>query len=201
MACPGQVGKVIFQDTFADDSGGWGGVTAPDAEYKGGALLLHPNPRGASETNTNLMINNLMFTAGNADYCAEFVFPKPPSDTNPVCAGLTFWQTDLQNELAFFICTNQSAFMSKLTNNAWKDVYAEYKTVTSVKTDPNAVNSVRVLAKDGKLTLFVNGKQVKAIQTPQPTSPLPFGLYTSVDNATDANPTVKFTSLGVTTGE
>lgn len=47
-ACPGQAGKVIFEDSFADDSGGWQ-LGAPDTEIKDGALWLRPNPRGMSK--------------------------------------------------------------------------------------------------------------------------------------------------------
>ena len=41
MACPGQTGKVIFEDTFTDDSGGWQ-LGAPDTEIKDGAMWLAP---------------------------------------------------------------------------------------------------------------------------------------------------------------
>jgi hypothetical protein len=201
MACPGQVGNVIFEDTFADDSGGWGGLAAPDAEIKGGALLLHPNPRGATETSTNFILTNLMFSAGNADYCTEFVLPKQPADDAPVSAGLIFWRIDIQNEFLFDISTSKSSYLSKLVANVWNDIFTAYKTVPAVKLEPDAVNSVRVLAKDGKLTLFVNGTQVKVVQAPQPTTALGFGMYTNVDKATDTNPTVKFTSFKVTTGQ
>jgi hypothetical protein len=201
MACPGQVGSVIFQDNFADDSGGWGSVVAPDAEFKGGALLLHPNPRGPTETITTFMISNLMFTAGNADYCTEFVLPKAPADDNPVSAGLVFWKTGPLDEFAFYVYTTKSGRLSKLAANVWTDVFSAYQNITAVKVEPDAVNSLRVLAKDGKLTLFVNGSQIKVIQAPQPTTALPFGIYASVDKATDTNPTVKFTSFSVTTGQ
>jgi len=43
FACEGQTGKVIFEDKFTDDSGGWKWA-APDTEIKNGSLFLRPNP-------------------------------------------------------------------------------------------------------------------------------------------------------------
>jgi hypothetical protein len=43
FACEGQTGKVIFEDKFTDDSGGWA-LSAPDTEIKDGSLLLRPKP-------------------------------------------------------------------------------------------------------------------------------------------------------------
>jgi hypothetical protein len=200
MACPGQVGKVIFEDNFADDSGGWAGLSAPDFEIKDGTLLLRPNAHGVNEKSTVASFFNVMFSAGDGDYCTEFVFPKQPAADNPVSAGLIFWRTGPQDLFVFFISTTKGAFLEKLVDNKWTHVFSAGN-VEAVIVEPDAVNSVRVLAKDGKLTLFVNGSQIKVIRAPPPTSALGFGVYTQVETATDANPTVKFKSFKVTAGE
>jgi hypothetical protein len=201
MACPGQVGKVIFEDNFADDSGGWGGLGASsEVEIKDGTLLLHPNSRGVNEKNTGAMATNLMFHAGDGDYCTEFVFPKQPAPDNPVSAALMFWRTGPQDKFVFSITTGKSAFLYKMVDGNWNTV-SENADVAAVNVEPDAVNSVRVLAKDGKLTLFVNGSQIKVIRAPPPTSALGFGVFASVNKATDGNPTVRFKSFKVTEGE
>jgi len=200
MACPGQVGKVIFEDNFADDSGGWPGLTAPDAEIKDGAFVLRPNAHGVNEKNTVASLSNLMFSAGDGDYCTEFGFSKQPAADNPIFAGLIFWRTGPQVFFLFYISTTKGVFLDKLVDGKWNHVFSD-PNVAAVIVEPDAVNSVRVLAKDGKLTLFVNGSQIKVIRAPPPTSALGFGVYTSVDKASDADPTVRFKSFKVTAGE
>ena len=47
LACAGQGGKVIFEDNFTDDSGGWEADNPKFMEIKDGAMAIHPNPSGA----------------------------------------------------------------------------------------------------------------------------------------------------------
>src|ERR1700760_1898413 len=101
-ACTGQVGKTIFEDTFVDDSGGWD-IQAPDGVFKDGTLLLHPNPRGDKEESTIINPSQTTFHATDGDYCVEFVLPKPPSDDNPVGAGMTIWHVGDMKTGSYFV--------------------------------------------------------------------------------------------------
>jgi hypothetical protein len=57
------------------------------------------------------------------------------------------------------------------------------------------------VAKENKLTLFINGSQVKVIRALMPTDELRFGVVAGVDKASDTNPVVEIKSFKLTTGE
>ena len=64
-ACTGQVGNVIFQDSFGDDTGGWD-------ERPPWATVKPPNfvfAMDAQNSFTNVL--NLTFNATDGDYCME----------------------------------------------------------------------------------------------------------------------------------
>ena len=62
-ACDGQVGNVIFEDTFADDSGGWD-LAPPVVTVKPPALLL-----ALDSKHTSYATQDLTFHATDGDYC------------------------------------------------------------------------------------------------------------------------------------
>jgi len=196
VACPGQTGKIIFEDNFADDSGGWS-LEAPWSEIKNDSLILHPAPPGKDDKETDTI--NRTFSAGDGDYCEEFVLPKAPPD-NIVWAGVLFWRTDKDHQYYFSVDTNGDVSLERQAEGDWIEIYSNSKH-PAVKLEPNAVNALRVVAKDGELTLFINGSQVKVIRVQKPAGELTFGLGSSVDKATDADPAVQIKSFKVTAGE
>jgi hypothetical protein len=195
MACPGQPGKVIFED----DSGGWE-LSKKDSEIKDHMLLAYPNPRGLSEQATSFQINNLTFSASEGDFCTEFVLPKEPAPDNHVGAGLVFWRSDGKNKFAWLITSEKVALLSKLVNNNWSAIFRDDNNA-AIKLEPGAINSLRVLIKEGKLTLFINGTQVKVIRAAEPAGASAFGVHAQVTKASDANPVIQFKSYKVTTGQ
>ncbi len=201
IACPGQQGKVIFEDTFADDSGGWVGVTAPDIIIKDGAMSMHPNARGMQETSLSVSSLNGTFPAGDGDYCVEFILPKSVAPDNDVGVSLIFHAQDTKNYLKWGVWTNGAVDLKKLAANKWIDLFSTVTPPVPVKTGPDAVNSLRVVAKGDKITLYLNGSQVKTVRAALPAGELRFGLIAAVDKASDQNPVVTVKSFKVTEGE
>jgi hypothetical protein len=196
MACPGQTGKVIFEDTFSDDSGGWQ-LGAPDSEIKDGSLWLRPNPRGMTEKGRNINSTVRTFSATDGDYCVEFIVPKPVAADNDFMTGLVFWQSSSTDEYLWAVYTDGTTQLNKLAANKWTRIFSD----NTGKLEPGSTASLRVIAKDGKLTLFVGSKQVKVIRAQTPTGDLTFGVLAEVEKLSDANPVLQVKSFKVTTGE
>jgi hypothetical protein len=196
MACPGQTGKVIFEDTFTDDSGGWQ-LGAPDSEIKDGSLWLRPNPRGMTEKGRNINSTVRTFSATDGDYCVEFIVPKPVAADNDFMTGLVFWQSSSTDEYLWAVYTDGTTQLNKLAANKWTRIFSD----NTGKLEPGSTASLRVIAKDGKLTLFVGSKQVKVIRAQTPTGDLNFGVLAEVEKLSDANPVLQVKSFKVTTGE
>jgi hypothetical protein len=198
FACEGQTGKVIFEDKFTDDTGGWT-LGAPDSEIKNGSLLLHANAHGVDEKNTSSVAINVTFPAGDGDYCMEFVLPKQVAPDNDVATAMVFWISNA-SRFSFAIWTDKSAVLGKFSGDKWDYPFSE-KQNAAIKLEPNAVNILRVVAKENKLTLFINGSQVKVIRALMPAGELHFGITSTVQKASDANPVVEVKSFKLTTGE
>ena len=195
-ACPGQTGKLIYDDTFADDSGGWQ-LGAPDIEIKDGSLWLRPNPRGMNEKGRNISSTVRTFSATDGDYCLEFVVPKPVAADNDIMTGLVFWQVSPGEEYLWAIYTDGTAQLNRLVANKWTRIFAEH----TGKLEPGTVAALRDIAKDGRLTLFVGDKQIKLIRAQTPSGELTFGVLVEVEKLSDANPVVQIKSYRVTAAE
>jgi hypothetical protein len=199
IACPGQVGKVILEDDFSDDSGGWQ-LDNVYTEVKDHSLFLRPNAKGANDDWSAVISANLTFSAGEGDFCTEFVLPRAPAQDDAVGAGLFFWSGDAQNMFSLYITTDKDVRFSKLVNNNWTRIFTDENNA-AIKLEPGAVNTIRVVVKDGRVTMFVNGTQVKVIRAAQPTNATGFGVRAQVDKATDAKPAIEFKSFKVTAGD
>jgi hypothetical protein len=193
MACDGQPGDVIFEDSFPDDSGGWDlygdttKVTPPNFD-----VML-------SSQTTWTSSQNLTFNAVDADYCADVAIPKPPEKDILAQAGIEFWATDYNN---FYLAEVQSDGLIGLyrrQNSNWQTVI-EVPASPAVKTEPGAVNSIRVIAKAGKIQLMVNGTNIKAVRAQVPQAPLRFGVYAGLTKAPQQAVTVSFKQFEVTSG-
>ena len=194
-ACEGQTGKVLYEDTFEDDSGGWG-IDNNYEKIKNNTLIFRPNV-GAKDNNTMRWSWLPMFSLVDADYCAEFVLPPAPAANNQAALGVVFWVTDSSNFYNFQIFTNKSIGLFRLSNAKWTTIYLESNS-KSVNIDKNAVNTLRVVAKEGKLSLYINGALFKAIRAQTPEGETHFGLWTQVDRPTDADTSAVVKNFKVT---
>ena len=194
FACDGQKGNVIFEDNFSDDTGGWAFddyfVSKPP-----GALIQDQ----ASDKGTNTAIFNNTFTAGQADYCSEMIFPK---DANNLSAsiGLVFLAKDHNNYSILAAWTDGTIVLNRLTNNNWTRLFTT-KVDGLMKLGENDVNSLRVVIKSGVLNAIVNGKNVKSIKLQNPSENLMFGFFSGYANASATPVQFPVHAFKVTEGE
>jgi hypothetical protein len=127
----------------------------------------------------------------------EFIVPKPVAADNDFMTGLVFWQSSSTDEYLWAVYTDGTTQLNKLAANKWTRIFSD----NTGKLEPGSTASLRVIAKDGKLTLFVGSKQVKVIRAQTPTGDLNFGVLAEVEKLSDANPVLQVKSFKVTTGE
>jgi hypothetical protein len=191
-ACEGQAGTTIFDDNFADDSGGWELTT-----WKVQPPVIVGDLTPQFTSNATL---NTTFNATDGDYCTEVQLPAAPVKDNPVSAGLLFLGTDYNNIFLALIGSNGLIALYKRVSGNYSVIYTAQDS-NAVNTTPDSVNAIRVTVKEGKITLFVNGKQLKVVRAQIPTGPLRFGMYVQVDKAVQSQVDVDFKSYKVTSGQ
>ena len=72
---------------------------------------------------------------------------------------------------------------------------------TAAREAPTAVNTLRLIAKAGKLTMILNGTQLKVIRAQVPDGALRFSVYGQIDKAAENVPPIRVKSFKVTAGE
>jgi hypothetical protein len=170
-ACPGQTGKVIFNDDFADDSGGWD--TDAHQSFVPGAAQLKADSKAKGVVSLNQTFN-----AVNADYCAVFAYPAaPPEAGDADVAVLIVLAADYRNRYQMTVSSEGTAVIYHLQGGDNWQILMPATKVASVKTDPGAENTLRIVVKDQKLTFFVNGAQVKVIRAQTPDANSKFGFF------------------------
>lgn len=172
-SCDNQKGTVIFEDSFADDSGGW--PSDPDIKIGGGTFAMHMGPKYANWAN----LNNT-FNASDADYCMEVVVPKSIAADNPVVVGLIFWATDYDNFYVVDTLSDGHADIYRKTAGKWAMV-ADL-TNPSIKADVGSVAAIRVQAMGNLIAPSINGIDLKKIRAQMPSGALRFGFYMQSTN-------------------
>jgi len=195
LACTGQVGATIFQDNFADDTGGWD-ETPPYSSVQPRTYVF-----ALDATSTEYWALDLTFNATDGDYCMDVVLPPAIAANNQMYAELVFWAA-----------VNYSSMMQVSLSSAGtvyleKRVSQQFTTVASVQNAPgfnsaaNAVNSLRVTVLSGTITIYLNGQTVKSIRAQEPTGVMFFGMGASDDTAVANAPQVKVQGFSVTAGK
>jgi hypothetical protein len=196
FACNGQAGKVIFEDKFTDDSGGW--------SFSEGILVLKaPGATvtvNASEQGIGRDILNQTFTATQGDFCVEMSFP-PDAAQLDVAIGVLFLAANDDKYWLAQATSSGVVRLDKLADNKYSKVWQTEANTSLVKTGPTDVNSVRAVVKNGTITVIVNGQTVKSVRALIPSDDLKFGFYAqhTKPSATPILFTVR--SYKVTTGE
>lgn len=165
--CADKKGKVIFEDNFADDTGGWS--SDPDASFDG-ELKLRLNDTGAYW----LYWNNT-FNATTGDFCMEAVAPKAPSQDNDAAIGIGFLITDADNYYVLQWSTNNTIQLYQQKDKAWTKVGDYSKSAGSVQ--PGSPIVLEVTVNENLITSFFNGTQVGKLRAQIPQSDLKFGVY------------------------
>ena len=192
-ACEGQTGSVIFEDTFADDSGGW--TPAPAWQVKPPEFIL-----ALGKQSTAQIIFNQTFNATDGDFCADVVLPSgQPSDVDPG-AALAFWGKDSANFFNLSVYADGSASIYRWSGGTTAQIaFADGKSGL-VKTGAGDVNALRVVVQGGLITATVNGKLLKKIRAQVPSGELKFGIYAQVSKQIPSDVSFIFKDFKVTTG-
>lgn len=186
MACDGD--KIIFEDKFDDDAGGWS--IKETIEVKDGVFVFK---LPADDMQSNL---NVTFTVKDADICAEAVWPQG-GDQPVLGAGLLFWGVDNRTYYQFGILNTGRFWIARKQAGAWLGTIATNISSPAIKKSPGAANTLRVDAKGNQLIFYINGTKVRELRGQAPEGGWRFGI--SGDNFDDKkDATVLFTNMKVT---
>jgi len=194
IACDGQVGKAIYEDTFTDDSGGWD-FTPPVTTVKPPNFVFALNSKFS-----NISSQVLTFHATDADYCAEATLPKSIAPDNKYGFGVEFWAADYNNYWMTMLSSDGTVSLFSRTNGLWQTI-ATIPYAPGVKSGPDAVNALRVTTSGGKISVYLNSQLVKAIRAQVPDGKLRFGLYGQIDKPVDDEAPILVKSYKVTSGQ
>jgi len=183
-ACEGT--EVVFEDKFADDSGGW--AINQDVEVKDGSFTFKLPP-DAMQSDLNVT-----YTVNDADICSETVWPDGGSTI--LGAGLLFWGEDNRNYLQFGILNNGKFWIARRQDGKWYTI-VENVDSSAIKVKPGEANTLRVKSSGGVATFFINGTKVRDLRGQAPKGGWRFGLSgDNFDKAKDAR--VVFKNVKVT---
>jgi 3-keto-disaccharide hydrolase len=186
-ACAGS--KVIFEDTFEDNAGGWSHKDT--VEVKNGTFVFK---LPADDMQSNL---NVTFQVKDADICTEAVWPYGGGGHPMLGAGLLFWGENNRTYYQFGILNNGSFWIARKRDGVWLGTIAANIDSPAIKTAPGASNTLRVNAKGNTLTFYINGTKVREVRGQAPSAAWRFGV--SADNFDkQKEATVLFTNLKVT---
>ena len=183
-ACEGT--EVVFEDKFADDSGGW--AINQDVEVKDGSFTFKLPP-DAMQSDLNVT-----YTVNDADICSETVWPDGGSTI--LGAGLLFWGEDNRNYLQFGVLNNGKFWIARRQDGKWYTI-VENVDSSAIKVKPGEANTLRVKSSGGVATFFINGEKVRDLRGQAPKGGWRFGLSgDNFDKAKDAR--VVFKNVKVT---
>jgi hypothetical protein len=195
-ACTGQVGASIFQDNFADDSGGWD-EQPPAATVQPPAYVL-----ALDSQNTALSTLDQTFTATSGDFCMDVVLPAPAAGNNVISAGIMFWATDYNNFTVAQVNDDGSVSAFRQVASVWSNPIFTVQNAPGYNSAANATNSLRVTALSGLTTVYLNGTKIKSFRAQQPTNAsLSFGIFIQDGTAAANIPAVKVSGYSVTAGK
>jgi hypothetical protein len=192
LACDGQAGKVIYDDNFADDSGGWD-LTPPTVVIKPPNLIIDLSSKKGS---ANAQV--LTFHAKEADFCVQGALPKPIAADNQIYLGIEFWAVDYSNYWLAQLASDGGFGLWQRANGSWQSILSVPNAPGFKADGPNAL---RVKAVGGKISIFLNGQAVKAVRAQMPDGDLRFGVYGQVDKAVDTAPPILVSGYTVTSGQ
>ena len=172
FACDGQTGKVIYEDKFTDDSGGWifGADNGLVLKAPGAALAAAAADGGSARASLNQT-----FTAAQGDFCTEMSFPADAAQLD-AHVGVSFLAMDYTSYWVVLVHADGKVRLHKKANNQWSMVW-EAPTNNLVKTGPTDVNSVRAVVRSGTITVIVNGQTLKSVRAQMQSGDLKFGFY------------------------
>lgn len=162
-ACEGN--EVIFEDNFANDSGGW--ALHPAVEVKDGTFIIKLRP---NDLQTDL---NITFTVNDADVCSEAVWPA--GDPKILGAGLLFWGEDSKDYFQFGVLNNGKYWIARKQDGKWHTIVENVES-SAIKTEAGASNLLRVKVDGDTASFFINGTKLRDLRGQPPKGGWRFGL-------------------------
>ncbi len=128
------------------------------------------------------------------------VLPKAPSPDDQPYIGIEFWATDYGNTMLAELAGNGTVILAQRSASKWQIIFS-VPNAPGFKSEPNSVNSIRVNTLKGRVTIYLNGKEVKAIRAQVPTGQMRFGMSAFWVKNLDGRPPIKITNYNVTAGQ
>lgn len=182
----GLAGKMVFEDKFASLDPSWGASSA-FMSVKDGKLVITPekNTTQAILNQANILPNDM-----EASYAMAFVTAPAPTWGS----GLIFWAKDYDEYYAVLI--NAQGWFAVQRHVAGRYLLpVAWQENEVIKKGEGADNQVKVVTKDNKATVSINGKEVTSLsgQPPQGGSLIGF----KVASGPEGSNSVAFTNLQV----
>jgi hypothetical protein len=171
-ACEGQAGAVVFEDSFADDMGGW--TIDKDTTFANDELKLR-----LEDPNTSWVYWNNTFNATEGDFCVEAIQPSAPAGDNVAYVGLVFLVADVDNYFLLQLGADNSVTLWRRAAASWSKI-GDYP-ADDLKLSPGSPVTLRAVVKSGLISPSVNGVELRGIRAQVPTGPLKFGVYVQLD--------------------
>lgn len=187
--CGPAIGKVLVDDVFTDNLNGWDEDKA--AVFGKPHLALELT---GSDTDWNYTTSS--FDARNADYCLELTVPRSPTADNLTDAGLVFDFVGEDDKFQMLVYSDGSALLERESGGRYSTLYEAEKLVPPLV--PGAAVVLRAMVKDGLITAFIDGVQVKQVRAKMSDAPRSFGVYAERHKAVPAATPITFDRLRVT---
>jgi hypothetical protein len=171
--CADKPGQVIFEDNFADNTGGW--ATDPDATF-GAGLKMH---FGSQDTYWTYW--NKTFNATTGDFCMEAIAPQPAGQGNTAVIGLAFLLSDADNMYVLQWGSDNTLSLWRDSQKHWSEVADYSKSAGALQ--PGAPIVIDVNVNQNLIVSSFNGTEVGKIRAQIPQASLQFGIYMQVDKA------------------
>ena len=190
FACLGET--VLFEDTFKEKDGSWfisnEDASANYVSIDNGRLKLRPPP----EKGRAAMVAAVLHPA-DVDICTKVIITAGgPTDMN---FGIDFWASGGTDSYSYFVNGAGSFGLSRWNGKSWIGVLPVAST-TALRAGIGEENTLRILAKDGMITMFINDIQVGKVRGQKPTVQTQAGVR--VFRRTGAPVSVEYTRFKVT---
>jgi hypothetical protein len=153
-------GKVLFEDKFTALDPSWG-APSPIMDAKDGKLVITPQ-KNTSQT----ILNQANVFPNDAEASYTMTFVKAPAPTWG--SGLVFWARDYKEYYAVLVNAEGWFAVQRLVAGRYLLPVA-WRQFDALKKGEGAANQVKVVTKDNKATIFIDGKEAISLsgQPPQ----------------------------------
>ena len=174
VGCEGA--KVVFEDNFTDDLGGWG--DDENIKIADGVMSVLVNPKELSKGGNNTQFNEV-FVIRDGDICVDTMLPSS-LDAAPA-VGLAFWAVDYSN--FYFVQVQKQGEVSifRKASGAYSIIFTTRPGVANW--GPSARNKLRVVINGVRVSVYVNGTKIREFRGQVPENPWKFGVYAEYNKA------------------